>query len=129
MLQASPNTKEIIFNKLNLTITGKIKLKDANILFPCVWCAMVKMATGSQNFFSHLTPNDVETFQKYMCQYIEVNDSDLGKRSLTLSDIYDNLDSFSVLLAEFLEFNFGFFSRAQSLIMVMIGRSTRKEDM
>jgi hypothetical protein len=100
----------------------KLKLKDANILLPCVMTAMFKMSIGESNYFSELKPADVELFQKMMCQYIDVYE-DGEKSSLTLNEIYEGLDEFIPLLAQFVEANFGFFSKAQLLINVMIGRN------
>lgn len=117
--------KETTFNGKTLIFSRRLKLRDSAPLLPIVCTAMVKIAVGADNYFSHLTVNDVEEIQRLMCEYGEIKLEDGQKRNLTLLDIDDGFNEFIVLLAEFLEFNFGLFSQAQSMIAVMAGRSTK----
>ena len=118
--------RETVFNGQSILFKRRLKLKDSAPLLPLVCTAMVKIATGSDNYFSHLTTHDVEEIQRLMCEYIEIRHEDGSKSPLTLIDLDDGFSGFIVLLAEFLEFNFGIFSQAQSMIAVMIGRSLKQ---
>lgn len=115
-----------------------LKMKSANILFPLVISGMAQLAIGNFDFFSKLKPSDIELFQEKLCEntiiYDESEDSTTGskivtKRQLSLADISENLSGFLPLLFVFLEFNFGFFSKARKIldpILTEISESVEK---
>jgi len=117
--------KETRFNDRDIIFTRRLKLKDSSPLLPLVCTSMVKIATGADNYFSHITVSDIEEIQRLMCEYIVIKDEKGEKRPLTLLDLDEGFSGFIVLLAEFFEFNFGLFSQAQSMIAVMTGRSIK----
>lgn len=110
----------------------KMKLKDANILFPFVGAAMVKMNLGNFNFFNDLKPMDIDILQQKLCENVIVyreKTQDEGivvttKRNMSLEDLDDCLEGFLPLLAVFLEFNFGFFSKAQKILEPILTKAS-----
>jgi hypothetical protein len=121
-------TKETTFNGKKAIFKSKLKMRDSTILIPVVCTTLIKIATGSDNFFSHIVPSDIELIQKYMCQYTELEDENGDKTNLTLNDIFEGQDKFIVFMLEFLDFNFGLFSEAQKLITVILGRNLEKPE-
>ncbi len=115
--------KQVDFNGYKVELR-KIKLRDANILFPYVATAMTKIAFNNYSFFSDLSSKDFELFQEKICEnslkLTEVKEEDgtlvTVKKNLTLSDLNENVSEFLPLLSYFLEFNFGFFSTAMRMV-------------
>ncbi len=107
------DSKKTTFNGYQVEFS-KMRLKDANMLFPFVISAMTKIGIGNLDYFSGLKSEDVELFQKKLCE----NCVKLGEnpRNLSLSDIEEDIVGFPELLLNFLEFNFGFFSRASKTL-------------
>ena len=114
-----------------------MKLKSANALFPLVIAGMAQLAIGNFNFFSQLKQSDVEMFQEKLCENTLIYDESEGadgskiitKRQLSIVDISENISGFLPLLFVFLEFNFGFFSKARKIldpILTEISESAEK---
>ena len=102
----------------------KLKLKDANILFPFVGSAMTKICLGDFDFFRGFKPAEVELFEEKLCEYtlktVVGSDGLPSKRNLSLSDLEDNIAGLIPLLVAFLEFNFSFFSQAPKILDQLI---------
>jgi hypothetical protein len=117
------DTKKIKFNDEEVEMS-KLRLKDANALFPFIMSGMTKMALGNFDFFTHFSESDMELFQEKMCKSIvrltekknEDGTMSIVKRNLGLSDLEENISEFLPLLTVFLEFNFGFFSVAPKIL-------------
>lgn len=118
------DTKKVKFHDYEVEIK-QIYLKDANILFPFVASAMTKISLGDFDYFSGLKSQDMELFQRKLCENcVKV---ETGK-NLALSDIQDNLRGFIPLLLEFLEFNFGFFSEARKILEQLLPKISETDE-
>jgi hypothetical protein len=117
------DSKQASFNGYKVELK-KMRLRDANTLFPFVMSAMTKMSLGNFNFFNDLKPIDIELFQEKLCENVykieekkkENGDIVKSKINLSLSDLDECVEGFLPLLVVFLEFNFGFFSQAQKIL-------------
>lgn len=128
-------TKQAEFNGYKVELK-KIRLRDANVLFPFVMSGMTKMSLGNFNFFSDLKPYELDLFQEKMCEniykIIDEKQSDGSivkvKKNLTLSDLDECVEDFLLLLVTFLEFNFRFFSQAQKILEPIIAKVSESEE-
>ncbi len=120
-------SKTVKFNDYRVEIT-KIRLRDANILFPFVVSAMTKIGFGNFDFFADLTKDNIELIQQKVCEYSykiseekrQDGNIEISKRNISLSDLDECIPDIISLIMNFLEFNFGFFSRAPQILEDMI---------
>lgn len=99
-------------------------LKDANEIFPFVTSSMWKMANGNYDVFKEINPQMISLFQEKICassKKIKEEKTKDGvlvkvKNPLTILDLDEYTPGFLLLLFEFLEFNFHFFSQAPIIL-------------
>lgn len=102
----------------------KVRLIDANVLFPYIGSAMTKIAFGNFDFFRDFKKEDIELFEQKLCENCYKLKEDkqedgrilVTKRNLSLSDLDEHIQGVIPLLLDFLEFNFGFFSLAHKTL-------------
>jgi len=97
----------------------RVNLSTANKLLPFVMNSMTKISLGEFSFFLDLKPHDIDFLQQTLCEYVTITGSNGKPRALELEDIEDNYHDFVPLLGKFLEFNFGFFSRAREVMTLL----------
>lgn len=97
----------------------KMKLRDANDVFPLVASCMLKISLGNFDFFRDINLDKLELLQDKLCANCVKIVSDV-KKPLSLSDLEECLEEFIPLLLQFLEYNFGFFSQAPKLLEKII---------
>jgi hypothetical protein len=109
----------------------KMKLRDANDIFPYVASAMTKIAIGNFDFFKDVSPSVIEIFQEKTCMYSlkvsKKSDGEIVKKNLTLSDLDAHIQGIIPLIMSFLEFQFGFFSQAPKILTSMTNGFASKE--
>ena len=118
------DTRKAIFNGYEVELK-KIRLKDANILFPFIASAMTKISLGNFDYFSGLKSEDMELFEKKLCENCVKSENN---KNLSLSDIEDYLKGLIPLLLDFLEFNFGFFSEARKILEQLLPKISETEE-
>lgn len=97
----------------------KMKLRDANVIFPFVASAMTKIGLGNFDFFRDVNKESMELLQDKLCDNCLLIKGD-KKVQLSLSDLEECLQEFIPLLLQFLEYNFGFFSQAPKILQRML---------
>ncbi len=105
----------------------KMKLRDANLLFPFVASAMTKIGLGNFDFFRDVDKQSIELLQDKLCDNCFLIKDD-KKRNLSLEDLEEALQEFIPLLFQFLEYNFGFFSQAPKILQRMLPQLFESSD-
>lgn len=102
---------------------SSVNLADGNELAPFVIQNMVKISLGDFDHLFKFEVGQLEKFQNIICKYTTKHTVDLDgntiKKNLSLSDIKNSFTSFIIFFAEFLEYQFGFFSNSRKMTKML----------